>query len=136
MARTLIGNVIGILALNGVVGTIRSLKAITYDLALRRLGIAILIFYLGGFAAPAPPLVCPAGGPIGSVDLRVTSPTGGSVPLPLRTINRLEEGDTLLYRPILRSGAERTRRDSDRVGPREQNPCRRKAADFRSEGCK
>jgi hypothetical protein len=27
--------------------------------------------------------------------------------LPLRTINRLQEGDTLLYRPILRSGEER-----------------------------
>jgi len=89
------------------VGTIRSLEAITYDLALRPLGIAILIFCHRSFAAPVPPLVCPAGGPIGSVDLRVASPRGGSVPLPLRTINRLEEGDTLLYRPILRSGEER-----------------------------
>ena len=74
-------------------------------MALRLFGITILT--LGGFAAPLPPLVCPAGGPIGSVDLRVSSPRGGSFPLPLRTINRLEEGDTLLYRPILRSGEER-----------------------------
>jgi hypothetical protein len=28
-------------------------------------------------------------------------------PLPLRTINRLEEGETLTYRPVLRSGEER-----------------------------
>jgi hypothetical protein len=41
------------------------------------------------------------------VDLRVGSPRGGSEPLPLRTINRLEEGDTLLYRPLLRSGEQR-----------------------------
>lgn len=59
-------------------------------------------------AAPLPPIVCPAGGPIGSVDLRVASPRRGTnEPLPLRTINRLEEGDTLLYRPLLRAGEER-----------------------------
>ncbi len=51
-------------------------------------------------------MVCPAGGPIGSVDLRVLSTRGGE-PLPLRTINRLEEGDKLLYRPLLRAGEER-----------------------------
>lgn len=44
---------------------------------------------------------------MGSVDLRVMSPRGGAETLPLRTINRLEEGDTLLYRPLLRSGEER-----------------------------
>ena len=54
-----------------------------------------------------PPLVCPAGGPIGSVDLRVISPRSGSEPLPLRTINRLEEGDSLQYRPLLHTGEER-----------------------------
>ncbi len=58
-------------------------------------------------AASLPPLVCPAGGPIGSVDLRVSSPRGPGEPLPLRTINRLEEGDTLLYRPLLRAGEQR-----------------------------
>ncbi len=57
-------------------------------------------------AAPeAPPFVtCPAGGPIGAVDLRVRD--GGS-PLPFRTINHLSEGDTLLYAPILRGKEKR-----------------------------
>ena len=35
------------------------------------------------------------------------SPEPGTKPLPLRTINRLEEGDVLTYRPILRHGEER-----------------------------
>ncbi len=53
-------------------------------------------------------MVCPAGGPIGSVDLRVASPRSpAAAPLPLRTINRLEEGDTLIYRPLLRSSEQR-----------------------------
>ena len=52
-------------------------------------------------------MVCPAGGPIGSVDLRVASPHSGSEPLPLHTIDRLQEGDTLLYRPLLHAGEER-----------------------------
>lgn len=55
-------------------------------------------------AASLPPLVCPAGAPIGNVDLRVASADNAADALPLRTINRLEEGNTLLYRPILRSG--------------------------------
>ncbi len=55
----------------------------------------------------APPLVCPAGAPIGTVDLRVASPKTGGEALPLRTINRLGEGDTLLYRPVRRSTEER-----------------------------
>src|SRR5271157_3572713 len=58
-------------------------------------------------AASLPPLICPAGGPIGGVDLRVSSPRGAGEPLPLRTINRLEEGDTLLYRPVVRPGEQR-----------------------------
>ena len=68
---------------------------------MRRLSIGILCVCHAILAAPQPPLVCPAGGPIGSVDLRVSSPRSKGEPLPLRTINRLEEGDTLLYRPIL-----------------------------------
>jgi hypothetical protein len=57
-------------------------------------------------AAPeSPPFVtCPAGGPIGAVDLRVES---GSAPLPFRTINNLSEGDTLMYSPVLRGKEER-----------------------------
>ena len=57
-------------------------------------------------AAPeAPPFVtCPAGGPLGAVDLRVED---GGQPLPFRTINHLSEGDTLLYAPILRGKEKR-----------------------------
>ena len=69
--------------------------------------VAVLAMLAAAQAAPLPPLVCPAGGPIGSVDLRVSSPRGAGEPLPLRTINRLEEGDTLLYRPGLRPGEQR-----------------------------
>ncbi len=60
-------------------------------------------------AAPeAPPMAsCPAGGPLGAVDLRVESPTGGDQPLPFRTINHLSEGDRLLYSPILRGKEKR-----------------------------
>jgi len=59
-------------------------------------------------AAPLPPLACPAGGPIGSVDLRVSSPRKKNAePLPLRTMNRIEEGDTIIYKPLLRSGEQR-----------------------------
>ena len=53
------------------------------------------------------PLICSSGTPLGRVDLRVISPEPGTKPLPLRTINRLEEGDVLTYRPILRHGEER-----------------------------
>lgn len=58
-------------------------------------------------AAPeAPPIPnCPAGGPLGAVDLSVRSPQNQD-PLPFRSINHLSEGDTLLYAPLLR-GHER-----------------------------
>src|SRR5205823_734710 len=52
-------------------------------------------------AEAPPPVTCPAGGPIGAVDLRVRSPKGGD-PLPFHTINHLSEGDAVLYSPILR----------------------------------
>ncbi len=56
----------------------------------------------------APPIVsCPAGGPLGAVDLQVRSPKGGDEPLPFRNINHLSEGDTLLYAPILRGKEKR-----------------------------
>jgi hypothetical protein len=41
------------------------------------------------------------------VDLRVAPSNSGAKPLPLRTINRLEEGDTLTYQPVLRSREQR-----------------------------
>ncbi|HXJ42302.1 MAG TPA: hypothetical protein VNH18_23685, partial [Bryobacteraceae bacterium] len=47
---------------------------------------------------------CPAGGPLGAVDLRVEA---GGTPLPFRTINHLSEGDTLLYSPVLRGKESR-----------------------------
>jgi hypothetical protein len=66
------------------------------------------VFAVAGIlsAAATPPLVCPAGGPIGSVDLRVASARGKGA-LPIRTINRLEEGDLILYRPLLTNGETR-----------------------------
>ena len=56
-------------------------------------------------STPAP-TVCPAGSPIGDINLQVESSRGDS-PLPLRTINRLSEGDTVLYAPVLRGHAKR-----------------------------
>ena len=57
-------------------------------------------------AAPAaPPFVtCPAGAPLGAMDLQVEA---GGEHLPFRTINHLSEGDTLYYAPILRGKAKR-----------------------------
>src|SRR5215471_17540898 len=53
----------------------------------------------------APPFVtCSAGAPIGAVDLQVRA---GNERLPFRTINRLSEGDVLLYAPILRGKEKR-----------------------------
>jgi hypothetical protein len=57
-------------------------------------------------AEAPPPVTCPAGGPIGAVDLRVRSPKGGD-PLPFHTINHLSEGDAVLYSPILRGHEKR-----------------------------
>jgi len=59
----------------------------------------------GAPETPAP-LTCPAGGPIGAVDLSVQSPQRGE-PLPFRTINHLTEGDTVVYKPILRGREKR-----------------------------
>jgi len=58
-------------------------------------------------APEAPPIPnCPAGGPLGAVDLSVLSPQNTDV-LPFRTINHLSEGDTLLYAPLLRGHEKR-----------------------------
>lgn len=58
-------------------------------------------------AAPeAPQFVnCPAGAPLGAVDLRVEA---ANERLPFRTINHLSEGDTVRYAPILRGKAKRS----------------------------
>ncbi|MDQ2711719.1 MAG: hypothetical protein M3Y24_05685 [Acidobacteriota bacterium] len=55
--------------------------------------------------APAP-VACPAGAPIGAVDLRVQS-QGNADSLPFQTINHLSEGDAVLYSPILRGREKR-----------------------------
>ena len=54
---------------------------------------------------PLPPLTCPAGAPLGTIDLRVRSAENKET-LPLQDINRLSEGDTVIYSPVLR-GAEK-----------------------------
>jgi hypothetical protein len=59
-----------------------------------------LLAALTGLAA-APPPGCPAGAPIADVDLRVRSSRGTGDAIPLRTINRLEEGDLVDYKPIV-----------------------------------
>jgi len=53
-----------------------------------------------------PPLTCPAGAPLGAVELRVRSGANKET-LPLEEINHLSEGDTVLYRPVLRSAERR-----------------------------
>lgn len=55
----------------------------------------------GGEAPVPPPLTCPAGAPLGSIELSVRS-TRNADALPFQNINHLSEGDTLLYNPILR----------------------------------
>jgi hypothetical protein len=54
----------------------------------------------------APPFVaCPAGAPLGAVDLQVEV---GDQRLPFSRINHLSEGDTLQYAPVLRGKEKRT----------------------------
>lgn len=56
----------------------------------------------------APPMLsCPAGSPLGTLDLSVRSPKTRDQPLPFQTINHLSEGDTLVYAPILRGKEKR-----------------------------
>ena len=81
-------------------------RAIQYSMATRFL-IVWLPFCAHVLCASPPPLVCSSGTPLGSVDLRVVSPLTGTKPLPLRTINRLEKGETLTYSPILQPGEDR-----------------------------
>lgn len=77
-------------------------------LAVRRL-VYVLVACRCLMGASTPPLVCASGGAVATVDLEVVSPSlkSGSHPLPMRTINRLEEGDTIRYRPVLRPHEER-----------------------------
>ncbi len=52
-------------------------------------------------AQTPPPIACPAGAPIGAVELRVQTAANPDS-LPFQTINHLTEGDTVLYTPVLR----------------------------------
>jgi hypothetical protein len=56
----------------------------------------------------APPLLsCPAGTPLGSVDLSVKSSDPNLPALPFQNINHLSEGDTISYAPVLRGKEKR-----------------------------
>ncbi|MBV8866837.1 MAG: hypothetical protein JO210_15690 [Acidobacteriaceae bacterium] len=58
-------------------------------------------------AAQTPsPIACPAGAPIGAVELRVQS-AANPESLAFQTINHLTEGDTVLYEPVLREHEKR-----------------------------
>jgi hypothetical protein len=56
--------------------------------------------------APLPSLTCPAGAPLGGVELRVRA-LGHKEELPLQDINQLSEGDTVIYSPVLRGVEKR-----------------------------
>lgn len=60
----------------------------------------------GGESQAPPPLTCPAGAPLGSMELSVRSPQNLEA-LPFQNINHLSEGDTLLYTPVLRPHEKR-----------------------------
>src|SRR5579884_1813735 len=56
----------------------------------------------------APTLMsCPAGTPLGSIELSVKSPQPNFEPLPFQNINHLSEGDTVVYAPVLRGKEKR-----------------------------
>lgn len=75
----------------------------------------LFLFALSSLAAETPDAVepslpllsCPAGAPLGTIDLRVKSP-GKAETLPLQDVNRLAEGDIVIYAPVLR-GVEKRR---------------------------
>ncbi len=51
---------------------------------------------------------CPAGLPVGNIQLQVASASAKTQPLSIRVINRIEEGDAISYAPILRPNEKRT----------------------------
>jgi hypothetical protein len=69
-----------------------------------------------------PPAVCPAGGPIGEVDLRVRPPQGDQTPLPFRTVIHLTEGDVILYAPVLHRHEKRQGEVSMVLVPAKREP--------------
>jgi hypothetical protein len=52
-------------------------------------------------------LSCPAGTPVGSIDVSVKAPKPGLQALPFQNINHLSEGDTIVYSPVLRGKEKR-----------------------------
>lgn len=52
-------------------------------------------------------LSCPAGAPLGSIDVSVKAPQPDRQPLPFQNINHLSEGDTIVYSPVLRGKEKR-----------------------------
>jgi hypothetical protein len=64
------------------------------------------VFILGGSLSAAVPL-CPAGRPLGGIQVTVKR-TEQAPPLPLGKVNRIEEGDRILYAPSLRPNEKRS----------------------------
>src|SRR5208337_110237 len=64
---------------------------------------ALFLWALSSNAAlgAASPMGCPAGAPVADLNVMVQSSRGTGEPLPLRTINRLDEGDVVTYQPIV-----------------------------------
>jgi hypothetical protein len=75
---------------------------------MQRVAFALLAACPALAAASLPPLICASGGAVATIDLRVASASPRNPnPLPLRTINQIEAGDTIHYRPLLRPREER-----------------------------
>ncbi|MDZ4802619.1 MAG: hypothetical protein SGI92_31040, partial [Bryobacteraceae bacterium] len=72
-------------------------------LKLLGLFLALILIHTAEAAGPA----CPAGMPLGALQLTVTR-RQGSTPLPLNRVNRLEEGDRISYTPVLKPSEKRT----------------------------
>lgn len=71
--------------------------------------------------AVPPPVACPAGAPIGAVNLQVKSPSNPDT-LPFQTINHLTEADTVIYSPVLRGQEKRPGEVSLVMAPVKHDP--------------
>lgn len=70
---------------------------------LHRLLIVLSCAALADAAVPT----CPAGLPVGNIQLRVSSGSAKTQPLSIRVINRIEEGDAITYAPVLKPNERR-----------------------------
>lgn len=93
-----------------------------------RIFVYVLIASALAFAGNPPPLVCASGAAVGTIDLRVvsTSARNEKHPLPLRTISRLDQGEVVTYRPVLRPQEERKGEVTLVLVPQETNPADKK----------